>query len=184
MTWEEMGFPDLETDIDRPVKPCPGGGNRTPSQASVRSSQGSIRSVRTVPESASRASSLAGDDFFNYGGYARSGAPSQAGSVRSLGTTARYSDGARSTPSTAPQSQGPSRAPTPSVVRTLDFIDTSIPTFAPGQWNPYLGRVEGLPPRRDQPQRAEYIPYGMVNIPRVNTAGGYNPQSQRFDIPE
>ena len=160
VTWEEMGYPDLETDIDRPVKPCPGGGNRTPSQASVRSS-GSVR------------------------------APSQ-GSVRSsLGSTVRYSDGSRSTPSsvrtgsTVPQSQGPSRLPTPSeepVRRTLDFIDTSIPTFAPGEWNPYIGRIQGLPPRRDIPQRAEYIPYGMVDIPRANT--GYNSQTGRFDIPE
>jgi hypothetical protein len=59
-----------------------------------------------------------------------------------------------------------------------------MPTIAPGQWNPYTGRIQGLPPRRDIPQRAEYIPYGMVNIPRANTSGGYNPQSQRFDIPE
>jgi hypothetical protein len=184
--WEEMGFPNLETEIDRPVKPCPGGGNRTPSQGSVRSSQGSIRSART---SASRASSQAGDDFFNYGGYA--GTPSQ-GSVRSQGSTARNSDSARSTPSTAfftarnsdSARSTPSRAPTPSVVRTLDFIDTSMPTFAPGEYNPYTGRIQGLPPRTDIPQRAEYIPYGVVNIPRVNTAGGYNPQSQRFDIPE
>jgi hypothetical protein len=158
--WEEMGYPDLETDIDRPVKPCPGGGNRTPSQASVRS--GSVR------------------------------APSQ-GSVRSLGSTVRYSDGSRSTPSsvrtgsTVPQSQGPSRLPTPGeepVRRTLDFIDTSIPTFAPGQWNPYTGRVEGLPPRRDIPQRAEYIPYGMVNIPRANTSGGWSAASQRWELPD
>lgn len=179
--WEEMGYPNLETDIDRPVKPCPGGGNRTPSQASVRSSQGSvrssqgsIRSARTVPESASRASSQAGDEFFNFGGYARSGSQ---GSVRSVGSTVRNSDSARSTPS------GPSRAPTPSVVRTLDFIDTSMPTFAPGEYNPYTGRVEGLPPRTDIPQRAEYIPYGVVNIPRGNTSGGYNSQTGRFELP-
>ena len=33
VTWEEMNFPDLATEIDRPVKPCPGG--RTPSRGSL-----------------------------------------------------------------------------------------------------------------------------------------------------
>jgi hypothetical protein len=131
VTWEEMGYPDLETDIDRPVRKCPGGGNRTPSQAgSIRTpSQGSVR-------------------------------PPSQGSVRSsLGSTARYSDGSRSTPSsvrtssTVPQSRPASRASSlgsNDTRRTLDFREADnffdyggyARSSTSGGYNPQTGRFD------------------------------------------
>ena len=155
VTWEEMNFPDLATDIDRPVKPCPGG--RT-------SSRGSL------------------------------GTPSSLGSTVPYSGGSSYSTPSRSvarTASTVSQSRPASRSSTPSdqpVRRTLDFVDTSIPTFLPGQWNPYTGTYEGVPPRADRPQPLTYIPGGPVlgYLPRSNTStsGGYNPQSGRFELPD
>ena len=133
VTWEEMGFPNLETDIDRPVKKCPGGGNRTPG------------SIRTPSQDSVR--------------------PPSQGSVRSsLGSTARYSDGARSTPSsvrtrsTVPQSASRPASRASSLAsndtrRTLDFREAD-----------------------------NFFDYG--GYARSSTAGGLNPQTGRFDIPE
>jgi len=104
VTWEEMDFPDLNTQIGRPVKPCPGG-SRTPSRADSASvSYGSPSRAGSVNSRVGTPSTPA--STVPYDGGSSSRTPSRAASVRTVLTT--------------PPSRAPSMASN-DTRRTLDF---------------------------------------------------------------